>query len=287
MPVWLPLHMDISTCAEMLCSTMFFILQLRWKAPFLLTFAVDLSLGYVLVRLHPRRPSLRTLAFVLRGMRILYLEHLCYFPLRYVLMEIKDVGDNPPEPQAAHVHRVGLALASDTSPRRIKVSRKSGVSVISSYRTIFTSNSSYTMKFTAIATLVFAFALPAFAAPADLTWDPVYGNPYGSLSNVSCSNGGNGLLTKGYTNFASLPSFPNIGGIPGATWNSALCGSCWSLTYTASSGIHTTIYITAVDSAVTYNVSPQAWTKLTNGVSFATGKVAVEATQVAAINCGM
>ncbi|KAG1745943.1 Cerato-platanin [Suillus paluster] len=144
------------------------------------------------------------------------------------------------------------------------------------------------MKFTVVTALLSAFALPVFAVPAYVTWDPTYSNPYASLTTVSCSNGSNGLLTKGYTNFMSLPSFPNIGGVPGATWNSALCGSCWNLTYTAPSGNHNTISITAVDSASTYNVSPNTFSALTNGtVSLETGKFAVEATQVAPINCGM
>ncbi|KAG1751210.1 Cerato-platanin-domain-containing protein [Suillus lakei] len=110
--------------------------------------------------------------------------------------------------------------------------------------------------------------------PADVTYDPVYSNP-------------NGLLTKGYTTFASIPSFPNIGGIPGATWNSALCGTCWSVKYTAPGGAQTTIYITAVDAAVTYTVSPLTFSNLTNCTGFETDKVAAEVTQVAASNCGM
>ncbi|KAG1770877.1 Cerato-platanin [Suillus placidus] len=143
------------------------------------------------------------------------------------------------------------------------------------------------MKFTLTVALLSALALPAFAVPANVTYDPVYANPNSSLATVSCSNGANGLLTKGYTTFGSIPSFPNIGGIPGATWNSTLCGTCWSLQYTTPGGVQTTIFITAVDPAYTFNVSPQTFNKLNNGTGFELGKIAAEATEVAASNCGM
>ncbi|KAG2047899.1 Cerato-platanin [Suillus hirtellus] len=143
------------------------------------------------------------------------------------------------------------------------------------------------MKFTLATALISALVLPAFAAPADVTYDPVYTNPNLSLSNVACSNGANGLLTKGYTTFGSIPSFPNIGGVPGATWNSTLCGTCWSLQYTTPSGVQTTINITAIDASYTFNISPQVFNKLNNGTGLVPGKIAANVTQVAASNCGM
>ncbi|KAG2129129.1 Cerato-platanin [Suillus clintonianus] len=139
------------------------------------------------------------------------------------------------------------------------------------------------MKFTLV-TLLSALVLPAFAVPGYVTYDPVYSNAGTSLTTVSCSDGANGLLTKGYTTFGSIPSFPNIGAIPGATWNSPLCGTCWRIKYTAPGGGTTTIFMTAVDAATTYNVSPLTFYELT-GLGY--GKFAVEATQVAASYCGM
>jgi len=91
----------------------------------------------------------------------------------------------------------------------------------------------------------------------------------------------------GYTTFSSLPSFPNIGGVPGATWNSTLCGSCWSLGYATPSGDLTTIYITAVDLSYTFNISPQAFSDLTSGTGFDAGKVRVRALRVDPSKCGM
>ncbi|KAG2071372.1 Cerato-platanin [Suillus decipiens] len=146
------------------------------------------------------------------------------------------------------------------------------------------------MRFTLAVALIFALALPACAVPAGpvtVTFDPVYANPNASLNTVSCSNGANGLLTKGYTTFGSIPSFPNVGGIPGAAWNSLLCGSCWSLQYTTPGGVQTTVFITVIDNAYTFNVSPQKFNQLNNGTGLQPGILAAQATQVAASNCGM
>ncbi|KAG2352082.1 Cerato-platanin [Suillus spraguei] len=146
------------------------------------------------------------------------------------------------------------------------------------------------MKFALTVALVSALALPAFAVPAvpaTVTFDPVYANPNASLNTVSCSDGANGLLTKGYTTFSSIPSFPNVGGIPGATWNSPLCGTCWSLQYTTPGGVQTTVNITAIDNAYTFNVSPQTFNRLNNGTGLVAGTLAAQATQVPASNCGM
>ncbi|KAG2129116.1 Cerato-platanin [Suillus clintonianus] len=143
------------------------------------------------------------------------------------------------------------------------------------------------MKLSSVVALLSVFALPAFATQVYVTYDNFYDNSATSLSQVACSNGANGLLTKGYTTFGSLPSFPNIGGIPNLTWNSALCGTCWNLKYTTPTGKHESIYITAVDAAYTYNLSLEAFNKLTDNTGVASGKVSATATQVATSFCGM
>jgi hypothetical protein len=142
-----------------------------------------------------------------------------------------------------------------------------------------------TMKLSFAAILLSAFALPAFATQVEVTYDEFYDNSATSLANVACSNGPNGLLTKGYTTFGSLPSFPNIGGIPGLTWNSVLCGTCWKLEYTTPTGTYDYIYITAIDAAYTYNLSLEAFNKLTDNTGVAAGKVTATATQVAESFC--
>ncbi|OAX40940.1 Cerato-platanin [Rhizopogon vinicolor AM-OR11-026] len=143
------------------------------------------------------------------------------------------------------------------------------------------------MKFTFIITLLSAVALRASAVSVYVTYDYTYGNSDGSLNNVACSNGANGLLSKGYTTFGSLPSFPYLGGVPGASWNSTLCGSCWAVKYAMPNGTQNTIYITAVDLAATFNLSPEAFGNLTDGTGFAPGKVRARAVQVNETKCGL
>lgn len=144
------------------------------------------------------------------------------------------------------------------------------------------------MKLSSAVALISAFVLPAFAAQVSVTYDTTYDNAGASLSGVACSNGANGLLTKGYTTFGSLPSFPNIGGIPNLTWNSSLCGTCWKLEYTTPDGHWGgSVYITAVDAAFTYNLSKKAFNTLTDNTGVASGKVTATATQVDKKFCGL
>jgi len=89
------------------------------------------------------------------------------------------------------------------------------------------------------------FYLFSVASAITVSYDTGYDDGSRSLSAVSCSDGSNGLLTKGYTTQSSLPSFPRIGGASViAGWNSASCGTCWSLTYNGN-----TINVLAMDHA--------------------------------------
>ena len=73
---------------------------------------------------------------------------------------------------------------------------------------------------------VIALLIAPFAVSATrVSWNPVYDQGAESLSNVACSNGPNGLLSKGYNEFSDLPTFPNITGSSVATWDSPYCGS--------------------------------------------------------------
>lgn len=55
-----------------------------------------------------------------------------------------------------------------------------------------------------------------------MSYDTGYDDGSRSLGVVSCSDGTNGLLTKGFTTQASLPDFPFIGGSDViAGWNDA------------------------------------------------------------------
>ncbi|PCH42512.1 Cerato-platanin [Wolfiporia cocos MD-104 SS10] len=148
------------------------------------------------------------------------------------------------------------------------------------------------MKFlAALATLVAlpaAFAIPAardVATEYKVTYDVTYQNPSTYLSNVACSNGPNGLETKGYTNFSSLPNFPYIGGaFAVAGWNSPNCGSCWQLT-----NGETSVNILAIDTAPEgFNIALEVMNQLSpDGEGVHQGYVYVNATEVEPSVCGM
>lgn len=176
----------------------------------------------------------------------------------------------------------------------IKVNRKSRDFHRLRLYEISASNISSTMKFTLIVTLLSAFALPVFADSVFVVQNANYSNPNASLSTVTCSR-----LSLRYANFSSLPSFPNIGGIPGVVSNSTLCGSCWSLTPAPPCSGLNTLYFTVVDNdssfvvdtakdvnATVYAISQQAYGNLTHA-SCNVNAVYAEAAQVQASMCGM
>ncbi|KAI0046913.1 hypothetical protein FA95DRAFT_1493267 [Auriscalpium vulgare] len=138
------------------------------------------------------------------------------------------------------------------------------------------------MKFFA-AVLALTTLLPA-ALATDVRYDTTYDAKDGSLATVACSDGANGLLTKGFTTFGSLPSFPNIGAAQAvAGWNSTACGTCWQLAYKGES-----IFVTAVDHAGDgFNIALAALNTLTNGTAVQVGIISATATQVAASKCGL
>jgi len=103
--------------------------------------------------------------------------------------------------------------------------------------------------------------LSARATTVRATFDTTYDNPTGSLNNVACSSGANGLAAK-FPTFSDLPTFPYIGGAPGVVWNSPNCGGCWKLTSTTT-GIW--IIMTAVDSSSTFNLAQEAFATLNGG----------------------
>lgn len=127
-------------------------------------------------------------------------------------------------------------------------------------------------------------AIFSVASAVDVRYDTTYDNPQGSLSTVACSDGSNGLLTKGYTTFSSLPSYPNITAaqaIPG--WNSAECGSCWQISYQGE-----TVNVTAIDHAGDgFNLSLEAMNSVTNGNAEEYGVIDAEATQIDPVYCGL
>ena len=146
------------------------------------------------------------------------------------------------------------------------------------------------MKFFSIAA-AFTLAIPVtFASVIRATstdpvrYDQTYDNSGQSLSTVSCSNGPNGLLTKGFTTFGSLPTFPNIGAAAAVTgFNSPECGSCWKLTYNGTS-----VTVTAMDHAGDgFNLSLESMNTLTNGQAVSLGVVDATVESLDPSACGM
>jgi len=141
------------------------------------------------------------------------------------------------------------------------------------------------MKIACILLSTAAFALSSLAQTTEtLAYDTRFDDGSLPLSDFACSDGVNGLESKGYATLGALPTFPNIGGVYTVTgWNSAECGSCYEVSYGS-----TTVAILAVDaSKVGFTVSQEAMDKLTGGLAADLGRVDVSATQVNVSVCGL
>ncbi|KAE8350624.1 Cerato-platanin-domain-containing protein [Aspergillus coremiiformis] len=127
----------------------------------------------------------------------------------------------------------------------------------------------------------------AAAITVSVSYDQKFDVAGTSLNTVSCSDGVNGLISRGYTTFGSVPGFPNIGGAPTVGgWNSPNCGKCYQLHYQAGN-IDKSIFVAAVDSAPGgFNIGLQAMNTLTNGLAQQLGRVNVDYTEVAPQSCG-
>ena len=142
------------------------------------------------------------------------------------------------------------------------------------------------MKFTStIIALAALFSLVA-ADTQPVRYNTFYDNPSTSMNNVACSNGQNGLVTKGFPTFGSLHTFPNAGGVYAVgAWNSPECGSCWQLTYP---GTGNSIYVTAIDTVYSgFDISLGAMNTLTGGNAVALDSIDASATQVPKFYCGL
>jgi hypothetical protein len=138
------------------------------------------------------------------------------------------------------------------------------------------------MKLTS--TIISLVALFSVASAVNVRYDTAYDDPKCSLSTVACYNGANGLLTKGFATFGSLPSFPNIGAAQAVGgWNCPACGSCWQISYGGYS-----INVTAVDHAGDgFNLSLEAMNTLTSGHAEEFGVIDAQATQIDKCHCGL
>ncbi|KAH9857493.1 Cerato-platanin [Lenzites betulinus] len=139
------------------------------------------------------------------------------------------------------------------------------------------------MKFASLAAALLAIPA-ALGATVSVSFDQTYDNASNSLDIVACSDGSNGLLTKGFTTFGSLPNFPFIGGAPAVTgFNSPACGTCWELTANGTS-----INVLAIDvGSKGFNIALEAFNILTDGNGAFIGRINADATQVSASACGL
>ncbi|PWW76094.1 Cerato-platanin [Tuber magnatum] len=142
------------------------------------------------------------------------------------------------------------------------------------------------MQFSTAIVSLLAMAASTFAQVATTAgYDRVYDN--GSLSTLSlaCSDGPNGLFSKGYPTLGSLPGFPLVGAIETISgWNSPNCGKCYKVTYTATGA---SINIIGVDSAARGIVmSLGALDQLTGNLGEAVGRVDVTYVETARTDCG-
>ncbi|KAF8464448.1 SnodProt1 [Kalaharituber pfeilii] len=143
------------------------------------------------------------------------------------------------------------------------------------------------MKLTA-ALFSLASLLPsALALAGTLAYDTIYDSPSTSTLSLACSDGVNGLYTKGYQSLGSIGNFPNVGAAPSITgWNSPNCGKCFKVTYNGKS-----IFVTGVDSSRGsggFVVSKAAMNTLTNGQADMLGRVNVDWEQLSSgASCNM
>ncbi|OKL60005.1 Allergen Asp f 15 [Talaromyces atroroseus] len=116
----------------------------------------------------------------------------------------------------------------------------------------------------------------------NVQYDTTYDNSAESINSVSCSDGTNGLGTKGYNTLGAVPGYPLVGAAPTISgWNSANCGACYSITYAG-----TTIYVTAVDAATdSFVLSQEAMDRLTGNQAVALGHVTATYADADASNC--
>ena len=147
------------------------------------------------------------------------------------------------------------------------------------------------MQFITMITMMIVFIISAVdiavATTISVAYSTAYDNSALSLTGVACSNGVNGLLTKGYDTLGSLPTFPDVGGSSMvAGWNSTKCGSCIKLTWPP---VGTPIYVTIVDTASDgINLSESAMDTLTDGGAIKLGRVSgVNAIEVDPTTCGI
>ncbi|KAK5992290.1 Protein SnodProt1 [Cladobotryum mycophilum] len=129
-----------------------------------------------------------------------------------------------------------------------------------------------------------AAALVGATQATYVSFDTGYDNAARPLTDVSCSDGPNGLIPRyNWHTQGDALRYAYIGGVQGVTWNSPLCGTCYKLEYGGRS-----INVIAVDAAYNggFNIGLNGLNALTNGNGVAWGHVDAVATALPAGSCG-
>ncbi|KAG9315825.1 Cerato-platanin-domain-containing protein [Chiua virens] len=137
------------------------------------------------------------------------------------------------------------------------------------------------MKFIFSLVILSAAVLPSLAqsGTAKVTYVGLYDNPDWPLDSTACSNGDNGLDTK-WPTLGDIPGYPLVAGIPGLTWNSPSCGTCWELSYVNDIGVTHTVTVTAVDAAYTFNLAKSVFMELADASAVQAGFFEATAAQI-------
>ncbi|KAG9315826.1 Cerato-platanin [Chiua virens] len=131
------------------------------------------------------------------------------------------------------------------------------------------------MKFISSLAILSAAVLPCLAQSVKVTYVGLYDDPSWPMDSTACSNGVNGLASK-WPTLGDIPGYPLVAAIPGLTWNSTLCGTCWDLSY--ADGVDGTFI--AVDAAYsTFNIAEYVFNDFAPGAVQA-GSFEATATQV-------
>lgn len=144
------------------------------------------------------------------------------------------------------------------------------------------------MQFSAVIISLVAAATTAFAQGATTaSYDTTYDTSSLSTLNLACSDGQNGLSTKGYPTLGNVPGYPFVAASSTiAGWNSLNCGKCYAVTYQTATTTKT-INVTAVDRATAgFVLSRAAMDALTGGQAASLGRVTVTWAEAPQSACG-
>ncbi|OJD19517.1 hypothetical protein AJ78_00488 [Emergomyces pasteurianus Ep9510] len=145
------------------------------------------------------------------------------------------------------------------------------------------------MKSSIIATIAIFLSLSHLTVSQEVktvAYDEAYDNSNLDLLTTTCSDGSNGLVTRGFSVAGDLPIFPRVGAAFSIeSWNSSNCGKCYKLRF---EGTGVELPVIAMDHTVNgFNVAKAAMNELTGGRAAELGRVDMTVTEASSGDCGM